>query len=41
MNDKLSDNLYFLNFKYIHGNLSGEYGTPIFGFGYEFDKEFL
>lgn len=60
--DKLPDNLYFLNFNYtktfedyfkicerhipskfnyIHGNLSGEYGKPIFGFGDEFDKKYL
>lgn len=61
-NDKLPDNLYFLNFNYtntfedyyeickrhipsnfnyIHGNLSGKYGKPIFGFGDEFDKKYL
>lgn len=28
-------------FNYIHGNLSGEYGKPIFGFGDEFDKKYL
>ena len=60
--DKLPDNLYFLNFNYtktfedyyeickrhipssfnyIHGNLSGEYGNPIFGFGDEFNKKYL
>lgn len=60
--DKLPDNLYFLNFNYtktfedyfkicerhipsnynyIHGNLSGEFGNPIFGFGDEFDKKYL
>jgi len=26
---------------YIHGNLSGEYGEPIFGFGDEIDKRYL
>lgn len=60
--DKLPNNLYFLNFNYtktfedyfkicerhipskfnyIHGNLSGEHGKPIFGFGDEFDKKYL
>ncbi|MGS0525426.1 AbiH family protein [Zobellia nedashkovskayae] len=60
--DKLPDNLYFLNFNYtktfedyfrickkhipssfnyIHGNLTSEYGHPIFGFGDEFDKKYL
>ncbi|MCD4773318.1 MAG: bacteriophage abortive infection AbiH family protein [Bacteroidales bacterium] len=28
-------------FNFIHGNLNGEYGDPIFGFGDEFDKRFL
>ncbi len=26
---------------YIHGNLNGDYGEPIFGFGDEFDKDYL
>lgn len=30
-----------LNFNYIHGSLDGVHGSPIFGFGDEFDKKYL
>ncbi|WP_271406011.1 AbiH family protein [Tenacibaculum soleae] len=60
--NKLPENLYFLNFNYtrtfedylsickekipsnynyIHGDLSGINGKPIFGFGDEFDKKYI
>jgi hypothetical protein len=29
------------SYNYIHGNLSGKYGNPIFGFGDELDKKYL